>query len=241
MNGVGVYGESRGDSGEGVVGHGSATGVRGESGLDSATTDGGVVGSSYGNNGIGVRGLANIGTNSWAINGESTNGYAGYFQGKVHVTGNLSASNLSASGNKQFKIDHPLDPANKYLYHAAIESPDVMNVYNGNVTLDDAGEAVIELPAYFEALNRDFRYQLTCIGGFAPVYVADEISGNQFRIAGGAPSMKVSWQVTGIRQDAYAKAHPLVVEEEKPTEEKGYYLHPVEHGQPESLAIGKRK
>lgn len=38
--------------------------------------------------------------------------------------------------------------------------------------------------------------------------------------------VKVSWQVTGVRQDAYAKAHPLVVEQDKPVAERGYYLHP---------------
>ena len=34
---------------------------------------------------------------------------------------------------KAFVIDHPLDPANKYLSHCSVESPDVMNLYNGNV------------------------------------------------------------------------------------------------------------
>jgi hypothetical protein len=95
------------------------------------------------------------------------------------VIGNLS------KGGGSFKIDHPLDPANKYLYHSFVESPDMMNVYNGNVVLDANGEAVVVLPDWFEALNRDFRYQLTCIGGFAPVYIAEEIANNQFKIAGG--------------------------------------------------------
>ena len=38
--------------------------------------------------------------------------------------------------------------------------------------------------------------------------------------------MKVSWQVTGIRQDAWANAHRIPVEEEKPEQERGFYLHP---------------
>ncbi len=117
---------------------------------------------------------------------------AAFFQGDVTVTGTLSKSGGS------FKIDDPLDPANKYLQHSFVESPDMMNVYNGNVTLNASGEAVVELPDYFEALNRDFRYQLTAVGAPGPyLYVAEEIQGNQFRIAGGAPGMKVSWQVTG--------------------------------------------
>jgi hypothetical protein len=88
----------------------------------------------------------------------------------------------------------------------------------------------VELPDYFEVLNRDFRYQLTCIGGFAPVYIAEEISGNSFRIAGGTDGMKVSWQVTGIRHDPFANANRIKVEEEKPAEERGLYLHPEAMG-----------
>jgi hypothetical protein len=111
---------------------------------------------------------------------------AGRFVGAVEVTGNLS------KGGGSFKIDHPLDPANKYLHHSFVESPDMMNIYNAVVTLNAQGEAVVTMPDYFEALNLDFRYQLTCIGGFAPVYVAEEIASNQFKIAGGKPGLKDS-------------------------------------------------
>jgi hypothetical protein len=223
-NGIGVVGESQ-----------SNTGVSGESNAVSTTTIAGVVGEANGSNGIGVRGVANVGNNAWAINGESTNGYAGYFSGKVNVTGALTA------GVKPFKIDHPLDPANKYLMHAAVESPDMKNIYDGVVVLDAGGEAVVELPEWFEALNRDFRYQLTCIGGVAPVYIAEEVSDHRFRIAGGAPGLKVSWQVTGIRKDAFANAHPLLVEMDKSAEERGRYLYPVELGMPASLSVDHAK
>jgi len=81
-------------------------------------------------------------------------------------------------GSGSFKIDHPLDPAKKYLSHSFVESPDMMNVYNGNVTTDRHGFAIVTLPSYFEALNRDFRYQLTVIGQFAQAIVAEEISHN---------------------------------------------------------------
>jgi hypothetical protein len=107
----------------------------------------------------------------------------------------------------------------------------MLNIYNGNVTLDEKGEAWVQLPEYFEALNKDFRYQLTCIGGFAPVYVAEEISDNRFLIAGGKEGLKVSWQVTGVRQDPWANANRIVVEKEKPENERGYYLHPDVYGQ----------
>jgi hypothetical protein len=95
----------------------------------------------------------------------SPSGYGGYFAGNVHVTGNLSVS-----GRKPFKIDHPLDPAGRYLYHFAQEGPEVQNVYNGVVALDANGEAVVALPAYFSALNAGpFRYQLTAIGRPCPI------------------------------------------------------------------------
>ncbi|MGD0511769.1 MAG: hypothetical protein ABSA29_00625 [Terriglobales bacterium] len=140
--------------------------------------------------------------------------------GDLDVIGNLSKTTGT------FKIDDPMDPGNKYLYHSFVESPDMMDVYNGSVMTDKHGKAVVTLPDYFEKLNRDFRYQLTAIGTFAQATVINEIENNQFTIRTSKPGVKVSWQVTGIRQDAYAKAHPLKVEEEKPAGEQGRYLHP---------------
>lgn len=159
--------------------------------------------------------------------------------GDVSVAGNLGvAGALNVTGAKHFKIDHPLDPANKYLYHTSVESPDMMNIYNGTAVLDGKGEAEIKLPDWFGALNRDFRYQLSCIGGFAPVYIAKEIENNSFRIAGGTSGLKVSWQVTGIRHDAYAEAHPSPIEVLKPAGERGHYLHPELFGASQGKAIG---
>jgi hypothetical protein len=153
--------------------------------------------------------------------------------GNVFIAGNLQ----KASGS--FKIDHPLDPANKYLSHSFVESPDMMNIYNGVATLGTDGGAWVTLPPYFEALNSEFRYQLTAIGAPGPnLYIGSEISGNRFSIAGGKPGSKVSWQVTGIRQDAYAEAHRIRVEEDKPPQERGHYLHPELFGAIEKEAIG---
>ena len=146
--------------------------------------------------------------------------------GDVSFSGNLHVGGSISKGGGSFKIDDPLDPANKYLYHSFVESPDMMNIYNGIVILDKHGKAVVALPDYFEALNQDFRYQLTAIGAPGPkLYVAGEISGNKFAIAGGKPGAKVSWQVTGVRHDAYADAHRIQVEEDK-GKERGTYLHP---------------
>ncbi len=152
--------------------------------------------------------------------------------GDVNIKGNLS------KGGGSFKIDHPLDPANKYLYHSFVESPDMMNVYNGNVVTNRHGMATITLPDYFEALNRDFRYQLTVIGQFAQAIVAKEISRNHFTIKTSKPGVKVSWQVTGIRHDAYADAHRIEVEVDKPPQEQGHYLHPELFGAPPEQAVG---
>jgi hypothetical protein len=160
-----------------------------------------------------------------------------FVKGSLGVGGNLNVTGSLSKGSGSFKIDHPLEPETKYLYHSFVESPDMKNVYDGVVALDARGEAVVELPEYFEALNSDFRYQLTCVGGFAPVYVVEEIRGNRFKIGGGRPGLKVSWQVTGIRQDAYANAHRIRVEEEKSPEERGTYLHPEAFGQPAEKGV----
>jgi hypothetical protein len=146
------------------------------------------------------------------------------------IAQSITVQNLQVTGNLSkpqgtFKIDHPLDPANKFLYHSFVESPDMMNIYNGNIVTDKHGVATVQLPDYFEALNQDFRYQLTVIGQFAQAIVVKEISKNHFTIKTSKPSVKVSWQVTGVRHDAYAEAHRIVVEEDK-GKERGTYLHP---------------
>jgi hypothetical protein len=152
--------------------------------------------------------------------------------------GNLNVSGAITAGVKDFKIDHPLDPANKYLYHASVESSEMMNIYTGTALMDMGGSATVTLPDWFEAVNGDFRYQLTAIGAPAPnLHVAREISNNQFAIAGGQPGMKVSWQVTGVRHDAYAKAHPLQVSVKKPKAERGYYLHPELYSAPMEKSV----
>ena len=145
--------------------------------------------------------------------------------------GDMTLSGNLAKGSGSFKIDHPLDPTNKYLSHSFVESPDMMNVYNGNIILNEDGEAWVELPEWFETLNTDFRYQLTCVGGYAPVYIAEKIQDNKFKIAGGKKDLEVSWQVTGIRNDPYARLNRIQVEEEKSEGERGSYLHPAAYNQ----------
>ncbi len=146
---------------------------------------------------------------------------AATFNGDILVTGDIKYSGGSTM------IDHPLNPEQKYLNHAIVESSEMKNIYDGVVVLDANGEAWVDMSAWFEALNQDFRYQLTSIGGPGPgLYIAEEIHRNRFQIAGGDAGLKVSWQVTGIRHDPYAEANPITVEEVKPDGEQGTYLHP---------------
>ncbi|MGA3106374.1 MAG: DNRLRE domain-containing protein [Terriglobales bacterium] len=232
--GVGVYGlgtsgasaggvEGQGFSattGSGLGGTAGVVGYGGEEDPDVASDEGGpggiFVGSAIG--GDGIEAYASL-------------GLGGYFFGGVEIDGNLSKSGGS------FKIDDPIDPANKYLYHSFVESPDMKNVYDGVATLDADGEAVIQMPDWFGVLNRDFRYQLTSIGGFAPVYIAEKLANNRFTIGGGKPGLEVSWQITGIRQDAWANAHRIPLEVDKEAKLKGFYIHPELYGAPPEKQI----
>ena len=244
--GTGIGGFQIGSGGVGVrgVSTSNGTGVSGQSNSGtgvSGTTDRGIAVSGQSNGGlisIGVNGVAGNGLINIGIFGSSSgpdggvsvgvygraigaNKIAGLFDGDVNMNGFLTKSGGG------FKIDHPLDSANKYLSHSFVESSQMKNIYDGVVTLDDCGEASVQLPEWFETLNCDFCYQLTAIGDSNPnLYIAQEISGNCFKIAGGKSGAKVSWQLTGVRQDSWAQAHPLIVEEEKTEDTKGYYLHP---------------
>ncbi len=172
---------------------------------------------------------------------------AAYFGGDVSVyaagsqAGNLSVAGTLSKGGGSFRIDHPLDPENKYLFHSFVESPDMKNVSDGVVELGPDGSAVVKLPDYFHALNKEFRYQLTALGMAQPdLHVALEIANNEFVIAGGKAYARVSWQVTGIRKDPFANAHRIVPEVEKEAGLKGYFLHPAENGQPVEKSLGPR-
>ncbi len=172
------------------------------------------------------------GTN-YAVYGDAsgaTNAFAGFFDGDVEITGDLNVTGNIAKGGGTFRIDHPMDPQNKYLVHSFVESPDMMNVYNGNITTDGNGFATVELPDYFSEINKDFRYQLTVVGTFAQAIVKEKIAGNRFVIQTNQPNVEVSWQVTGIRNDPYARENRIEPEQEKPQGKKGKYLHPHVYG-----------
>lgn len=166
--------------------------------------------------------------------------------GGVTIANNLSVGGTLTKGAGTFKIDHPLDPENKYLSHSFVESPDMMNIYKGNVTTDAAGYATIEMPEWFSALNCDFRYQLTVIDDadseeFVHAKVARRIVNNTFIIRTSRPHTDVSWQITGVRQDAFATQNPIPVEEWKKPDDRGRYLHPGAFGKPDEQRIGASK
>jgi hypothetical protein len=205
-NGAGVRGVSSSRDGVAGLTIGAGSGV---SGLHFSTESGsGARGDSV--LGSGVEGLSfSRDPNVAGVVGSNPQGFAGLFFGDVRIDGSLS----KAGGG--FEIDHPLDPEAKYLRHSFVESPDMLNVYNGNVTTDADGVAEVALPDYFEALNSDYRYQLTVVGKFAQAIVAEEITDNVFTIKTDQPEVKVSWQVTGIRQDRWAVANRISVEAAK--------------------------
>ncbi|MBL7765598.1 MAG: hypothetical protein JNJ58_05865 [Chitinophagaceae bacterium] len=247
---TGVYGEADSASASqtsfigGFFGYKEAIGVMGKSSMTNSAmfvhSNIGVAGSAintpnYWN--VGTYGEALNATYNYAVMGYApvaANSYAGFFQGDVSVLGNLSKSGGT------FKIDHPQDPENKYLIHSFVESPDMMNVYNGNITTDANGFAIVSLPSYFEAENKDFKYQLTVIGTFAQAIIKEEVTANQFVIQTSQPNVKVSWQVTGVRQDAWANANRVVPELEKSAADKGYYLHPELFGKPATQSVGPK-
>jgi hypothetical protein len=215
--GVGIHGESQtANAIEGVT-YGDGYAVQGVH--FSKDSGGGVLGESVLGNG--VEGFTfSTDPSTGAVYGRSAGGNAGLFIGNVKVTGSIT------KGGGGFRIDHPDDPKNRALSHSFVESPEMMNVYSGTVKTDKRGKARVSLPKYFEALNRDFRYQLTAIGQFAKLMVSKEIRNNEFTIESDPPKVKVCWQVTGVRRDAWAEANRIPVEEEKPVGEKGNYLHP---------------
>jgi hypothetical protein len=267
---AGVHGSATGTSGiiSGVLGEMNSAGTAGAAGVIGSAK--GAPNANYTSNfGAGGIGVLGLNTGNYAVAGVSdfiagnfvnVSG-AGTTQSKLQfglaadamkafgnvainawqaMNGDLAVAGTLTKGGGAFKIDDPVDPANRYLYHSFVESPDMMNIYNGNVVLDHNGEAVVTLPDYFEALNMDFRYQLTSVGKFSPVYVAEEIQNNQFVIAGGRPYGKVSWQVTGIRHDPFANANRIPNEVEKEKAARGFYLHPAAYGKGPEMDLTQR-
>jgi len=241
--GVGTQGETNDIAFQGVVGRnyatygsaGSGIGVMGDglTGVWGQTTDGngygvfGINGSTSGTtNNIGVGGQGWVGVYGSFDNTSGAGGYGVYADG-----------DLGSSGTKSFVIDHPLDPENKLLKHYCIESPEVLNMYRGNVVLNQNGEAVVRLPDYFESINVNYSYILTPIGAPANLYIKKKIENGNFEIAGGNPNMEVSWTVYAQRNDAYVRANPSSSEVEVQKKQPGTYIAPELFGQPKEKSM----
>jgi hypothetical protein len=259
---AGVSGNNTGDGyavlgkgGVGVRGEGSVW-----NGVEGINTSGGVGFGVYGDGGPSGAGVAGTSNHGPGVAGDSVSGAAGYFgNGWVYVLGDITVAGIiyntflaeylhaiineldgccgsgngGGAGSGNFLIDHPLDPANRLLSHVPVKCPELKNLYDGVATLDANGEAVVQLPPWFRALNSAFRYQLTAVGAPAPnLHVVEQAGANSFKISGGTRGMQVCWQATGVRQDPEAKAHPLNVEKDKAPNERGYYVHPLPYGQP---------
>jgi hypothetical protein len=247
-----AYGAIRGagasvSSGSGQNGGSGVFGFGGNADLTTGATTGGTGVSGFGGSGSVFGGAGGVFTGGSLVNLYTQPGdgidvfaggptsevgpYAADFDGDINVNGGVYNNGASII------IDDPLDPANKYLSHSSVESSEMKNMYDGNVITDASGQAIVELPEWFESLNRDFRYQLTVIGQFAQAIVAGKIADHRFTIRTDKPNVEVSWQVTGIRQDAWANAHRIPVEEQKNARERGHYLHPELYGAPEEASI----
>jgi hypothetical protein len=144
---------------------------------------------------------------------------------------------FAATGPKAFLIDHPLRPAEAFLAHFSMEGPEPYNIYRGSVVTDDEGKAVVRLPDYFEAANKDFHYQLTTVGPNTQAWIIQKIQNNTFIIGTNQPRVEVFWTVTAVRNDPYARHFMLPAEIEKQGDMRGRYLLPELYNAPEDARI----
>ena len=253
-SGIGVYGYATATSGTtyGVYGQSDSPAGRGVYGLATATSGAtyGVYGVSNSPAGTGVYGVAPATSGAaWGVHGQSDSsastarGVLGSEPsgGAGHAV--YAEGTLAATGTKSFQIDHPLRPETHYLNHFCTEAPEPLNAYSGNITTDAQGYAVVQLPDYFEAINRDFRYQLTVMDSsddFVLAKVARKIHNNQFVIRTSKPFVEVSWRVEAVRNDRWVQEYGYQTEQEKEDAIKGKYLNPELYGQPKEQGIHYR-
>jgi len=122
----------------------------------------------------------------------------------------IAAASLSVSGSKNFTIPHPVKDGYR-LRHAAVESPQVNNIYRGKVQLIN-GSATINIDEVsqmtegtFEALNRDVHVYTSNESDWDAV--KGSIEGNILTIScqNTDSDAIVSWLVIGERQDIKIK------------------------------------
>lgn len=232
-NGTGVSGTAWGiatlgsPTGYGVSGIGNGTGIFAQTNLGSYDPN-----NDTNRFGYAVQaqthcpsGKTDMGVGVYASGGTSTTGYAGYFNGRLYA-------NYIMKGGGGFTIDHPLDPDNHFLNHGFVEAPEMSNLYKGQTVLDAKGQAVIDMPDYFMAMNKDAIVTLTSRSGAMPNLWADgdPCVDGKFTIKEGTPGGRVAWFVMAVRNDAYVKEYGMPTKQEKKSHEKGLLMHPELHG-----------
>jgi hypothetical protein len=251
VHGIGVWGSQEG-SGYGVYGTSvSGIGVRGYASAPSGFTYG-VFGESASQNGSGVFGQATATSGAaWGvvavIYSTASSAYGVYASEPSGGAGHAvyASGTLAATGTKSFQIDHPLSPETHYLNHFCTEGPEPLQRLLGarSITGRATAKPWVQLPPYFESINRDFRYQLTVIDGsdeFVLAKVVRKIQNNQFVIRTSKPFVEVSWRVEAVRNDLWVQRYGFQTEQEKEDEIKGRYLHPELYGQPKERGIHYR-
>lgn len=249
----GVFGYVNSSDGTGVVGHANAatgltTGVLGR--VDSASDEATAV---YG----GAWAATGVTTGVWGVSSSTADGAAGVYGQAIGQNGQIfgvfgsadsadgygvfSLGELGTSGTKQFVIDHPIDPEGKYLHHYAAEGPVPLNIYSGTLTLGADGQAWVDLPDYFESINKDAGFHLTAMGKPSPMLHVAERTNGRFRIAGGEAGTQVCWMVTATRNDAWVRTHGAPVETPKGPRDRGKFLAPSLFGRPPEDGIFFRR
>lgn len=129
--------------------------------------------------------------------------------------GNVDVHGALTKGSGTFKIDHPLDKDNKYLYHSFIEGPQYDLLYRGKVTLV-GGTATVNIDTVsnmtegtFVALTQNPDYYLQNNTGWDAV--KGSISGNTLTITcqNSSSTDTISWMVVAERADDHIKATQL--------------------------------
>lgn len=220
---AGVYGGS--GSGYGVLGFGVVgVGGGGFNGLAGRSEDAngiGAYGNATGTDGAGVYGEASNGTGAAGVIGKSTTGYAGWFEGNVNVTGSLTTPAAF------LQVDHPESPADRWYQQALVGAFERVTVLSGNAVSGANGRVVVRVPEIFGRTHTDVRYQVTPIGRAAQPFIAKELADGRFTIDAGAAGVRLSWQLTGVRDDAAARRGAFQVEADKRPHEQGRYADPA--------------
>jgi hypothetical protein len=147
---------------------------------------------------------------------------------------NGTTSFVVTAGSKSWRIDHPLRPTTHWLDHVAVEGNEHFTFYRGNATLDRTGFATVQMPDWFDALNDDVSIVYSSWGDAQPARTSHRIPNGWVIV--GQPRARVSWMASGLRADAWAKAHPFTVEVEKEESHQGTVFTWKEHGLDESFA-----